>query len=146
MQAIRNVWGSEQPLTLTGSATISRSINKNASMLLTYNYLDDGFNSRVVGRHSLNLNTNIDSGHFHFAGYALRSLDADRLTYFFDAALRFSKRWSVLYSHTFSEFLGEQSLEYYPTLAYDIGGRQIGLTWSNRTKRFGIQLLGAPIN
>lgn len=146
VRVLRTFAGTQQPLVMTASASVTRSINRNANILLTYDYNNDGFNSRLVGMHSLNLNANLDVGKFHFSGYALRSLDADRLTYFFDSSYRFGARWSLMYSHTFSEFLGERSLEYYPTLAYDIGGRQIGLTWSNRTKRFGIQLLGASLN
>jgi len=143
---VRNLTGSEQPLGITGSATISRAINRNANILLTYDYNNDGFNSKILGQHSLNLNANVDVGKLHFSGYALRSLDVNRLTYFFDASYRFSQRWSFLYSHTFSAFLGDSFLEYYPTLAYDIGGRQIGLTWNNRTKRLGFQFLGVPLN
>ncbi len=145
-RVVRNFAGTEQPLGVTGSATISRAINRYANLLLSYDYNNDGFNSRFLGQHSLNLNANIDVGNFHFSGYALRSLDVERLTYFFDTSYRFSQRWSLMYSHTFSDFLGDSTLEYYPTIAYDLGGRQIGLTWSNRTKRFGIQFLGVPLN
>lgn len=146
VRGVRNFSGTEQPYQLAADATISRAISKNFNVLLSYDYINDGFSSKILGQHSLNLNANLDLGNFQFSGYALRSLDADRLTYFFDSSYKFSQRWYLMYSHTFTEFLGDKSLEYYPTLAYNLGGRLIGLTWSNRTKRFGIQLLGAPIN
>lgn len=142
----RNLAGGFQPFTYVGSATLSRQINSKASVFLTYDYLNDGFNSSLIGKHRLTLTGSYQDGRSSVNLYASRSLDLRRINYFADLAYSLGKRWGLAYSHTFSEYLNDRSLEMNPMLTYDLGQRQIGLVWSNRTKRFGIQILGGSLN
>jgi hypothetical protein len=49
-------------------------------------------------------------------------------------------------SYTFDKYLSDTYLDYNATIAYRLGIREIGVTWSHRTKRFGIQVFGASFN
>jgi hypothetical protein len=59
---------------------------------------------------------------------------------------RISGLWRLMGSYTFDKYLTDSYLDYNATIAYRLGIRELGLTWSARTKRFGIQVFGATLN
>ncbi|MBS1721215.1 MAG: Ig-like domain-containing protein [Armatimonadetes bacterium] len=138
----RTLGRTSQPFVVSGSMSLARQINSQASMLLMYDYLDDGFNSRQVGKHRLTITGNINAGRFNMSLYGNRAIDVPRLNIFLDVAYGIGGKWGLAYSHTYTQFNTEITNEFFPMLTYNLGQQTIGLAWSNRTKRFGLQLLG----
>lgn len=133
-------------LTLLGSASITRQIGSGASMIATYDYSQDPFSSNLLGRNRLSLQTFYNNGRTGFTFFGTRSLDIQRSSYYADMSYRVSGLWRLMSSYTFDQYLSDTYLDYNATIAYRLGLREIGLTWSYRTKRFGIQVFGAALN
>jgi hypothetical protein len=133
-------------LTLLGSASISRQLGPGTSMIATYDYSKDPFNSSLLGNHRLSLQAFYNQGRLGFNFFGTRSLDIERLSYYADMNYRISGLWRIMGSYTFDQYFSDTYFDYNATIAYRMGIREFGLTWSHRTKRFGIQVLGATFN
>lgn len=133
-------------LTTLADVSLSRRFGSRASAVLTYNFADDGYTSSFLGRNSLSLQSYFDLGRTRFTGYASRSLDIDRANYMLDGSYRLNSFWRISYTSTFNQYFAESYLDDYWALSYRLGGRDIGIVWSGRTKRLGLQLLGATID
>lgn len=125
--------------------SLSRRLGPGSSALLSYSFADDGFASSIVGKHNLSLQGYIESGRTYLSIFGSRGLDVDRFSFFADASYRVSGLWRMTFSHTFNRYVGDSYLENIIGLNYRLGFREIGLTWSSRTKRLGFQVLGTPI-
>lgn len=132
-------------LTLMGSASLNQAF-PNGGLTFTYDYIDDGFNSEFLGRHQVSGRANYFAGPISFNLLAFKSLDVDRLGAQIDASYRLGPDWRVSYAYTFDKYFGASYFDYNFILGYRIGYREFGLTWSHRTKRFGIQVLGTTFN
>lgn len=131
-------------LTTAASLSLNRNI-KYGGVTFTYDYLNDGFNSNFIGKHQLSSRLLYNPGRFTFQAFAAKALDIDRVNYQLDTGWVLGRDWRLAYSYTFERYLGESFLDYNFVLGYTIGYREFGLTWSLRTKRFGIQVLGTTI-
>ncbi len=143
--AVSKLYGSQTNpgLTLVGNATISRRLSSAASMVLTYDYTHDGFNDALLGAHRIGLNASYFAGPASFSLYGSKSLGVDRMNLYGDMSYRLSGQWRLAYAYTFDKYLAQDYLDYNFVVGYRLGWREVGLTWSNRTKRVGFQLLGA---
>ncbi len=126
--------------------SISRRLGPGSSALLGYSFADDGFTSSIVGKHSLNLQGYMERGRTYLSLFGSSGLDVDRFSFFADASYRVSGLWRLTYSYTFNRYVGDSYLENILGLNYRLGFREIGFTWSTKTKRLGFQVLGAQIN
>ncbi len=142
-QAGRNV---RQGLTMNGNANLSRRFGKFGDAMLSYEFMDNGFNSGLTGRHQLSLFTNLRAGRLTTSLSAMRGLDSDRLNLFADLGFRLSSAWRLSYFYTLDRYFGNTYVDYTAALGYRIGFREIGLTYSNRTKKLGIAILGSAGN
>ncbi len=133
-------------LTLLGSASLTRQIGQAATLSATYDYSQDPFSSSLLGQHRLSLQAFYNSGRMGLNFFGTRSLDIDRMSYYADLNYRISGLWRILGSYTFDKYLTDTYMDYNATIAYRLGIREIGLTWSHRSKRFGIQVFGATFN
>ena len=133
-------------LTLLGSASITRQIGDGASLAAIYDYTQDPFSSELLGNHRLTLQAFYNQGRLGFNFFGSRSLDIERFSYYADVNYRISGLWRIMGSYTFDKYLSDTYLDYNATIAYRLGIREIGVTWSHRTKRFGIQVFGASFN
>ncbi len=133
-------------LTLLGTGSITRQLGPEAALTTTYDYSQDPFNSRLLGQHRLSLQAFYNSGRTGFNFFGTRSLDIDRMSYYADVNYRVSGLWRILGSYTFDKYLTDTYMDYNATIAYRLGIREIGLTWSHKSKRFGIQVFGATFN
>jgi invasin-like protein len=129
-----------------GSATLSEQIGKQLSTVFTYNFTRDGFNDKVVGEHQLSAQTYWSAGRFSLSLFGSKSLDLDRASLFGDLDYKISNLWRLRSSYTYDRYLSQEFLDYSVSISYHMGWREIGLVWSEVTKRFGIQILGATIN
>ena len=128
-----------------GDISLRRTLGREASLVVGYNFNEDGYTSNLIGRHSLSLQAYYGAGRTSFSAFATRSIDINRLNYFIDASYRISGIWRLSSSYTFSQYLTDSYLDYNFMLGYMFGGREFGVAWSNRTKRFSFQVLGSPI-
>jgi len=113
---------------------------------MNYDYYEDPYSSALLGHHRLTMVGNYYGARMGLNLMASRSLDADRLDYQADFNYRLNNLWRVTYRHTFDRFVGNTYFDYNAMLTYRYGMRDIGLTWSHLTHRFGIQILGASFN
>ncbi len=127
---------------LVGSATLSRRLGSNASVVATYDFVQDGFNDRLIGKHRLTLQGSYSAGRTDFSAFMARSLDMRRMNLYGDLSYRMSGLWRFAFGYTYDQYLSDSYLDYSVTLGYRLGWREVGLTWSRRTKRIGLQLLG----
>lgn len=130
-------------LAFQGSATVSRQLFPGGSALMTYDYIENGFSSGLTGRHQLSFAGSVNRGSFDATLSASRALDIDKLSLFADLSYRVSDMWRLSYSYTMDRYIGNTYVDYTAALGYRIGIREVGLTFSGRTKRFGFQILGA---
>lgn len=133
-------------LTILGSTSVTRQIGQAATLSATYDYSQDPFSSSLLGQHRLSLQAFYNSGRMGLNFFGTRSLDIDRVSYYADLNYRISGLWRILGSYTFDKYLTDTYMDYNATIAYRLGIREIGLTWSHRSKRFGIQVFGATFN
>ena len=67
------------------------------------------------------------------------------MTLMADLGFSLSNLWRLSYTYTLDRYVGSTYVDYMVALGYRLGIREIGLTYSNRTKRLGIQILGTGI-
>lgn len=126
---------------LTGNLSLNRRIGRTATALVTYNYLNDGLNDRFMGTHSVGLVGNVVSGNTNLRLGFNKGLGVDRLSLSGEASYRFSNLWRISYSHYYNRYRNDSFSDFYYILGYRIGWREVGLTWSRRTNRPGIELM-----
>lgn len=132
-------------LTLMGSLSINQAF-PNGGLTFGYDFIDDGFNSQFLGRHQLSARANYYAGGLSFNVLGVKSMDVDRMSAQIDASYRLARDWRLSYAYTFDRYFGDSFFDYNFILGYRIGYREFGLTWSHRTKRIGIQVLGTTFN
>ncbi|HVL40043.1 MAG TPA: hypothetical protein VM328_11690 [Fimbriimonadaceae bacterium] len=133
-------------LTLGASASLNRRVGRYANLFLTYDYADDGFNSSFLGRQNVSARAYVGAGNASLEAAMSKSLEIERSNLSLDASYKLGRDWKLYASYLDDHYIGYRYLEYNFTLGYTIGFREFGLTWSSRTKRFGIQVLGASFN
>lgn len=136
----------EPGVTLFGNVSLSRQISRDFSALLSYDFTHDNFNDKYVGQHRITLSPNYFSGRFGARIFASKSLDVDRSNVFGDFEYRLTNFWKLSSAYTFDRYLSTTTLDYNVGLRYRVGWREVGLVWSKRTQRLGLQLLGATVN
>ncbi len=130
-------------LTILGSTALSHRFGNSANTVLSYDFTRDGLNDAVLGEHRLSLSGSLFYGNTNLTLYTTRGLDKDRFALYGDLSYRLGGLWRTGVSYTLDKYQGESYLDYTFVLGYRVGWRDIGLTWSYRTKRIGFQLLGA---
>ena len=134
-----NVFG--QGVGLNGAVSLTRRFSNSISAFVTYNYLQDGISENLMGRHSLSLVGNYGLGNTSLRLSVNKGIGVERMNVAGEASYRMSSLWRLSYSHFATQFAGISLTEYFYILSYRIGWREVGLTWSNRTRRPGIQLM-----
>ncbi len=132
-------------LTTHATLMLTQQLGARSSVTLTYDYAEDGFSNLVIGRHRLSAQGFMHSGNASVSLFASKSLDLDRVSYWGDAGYRFHRDWRLAASYTLDQYLGNRYRDYALMLGYRIGERELGLAWSARTKRIGVQFLGATL-
>lgn len=128
---------------LLGTVNLSRRVGKNANLLMTYNYTQDGFNDRELGRHMFSVQGSYNRGRMEWNVLGSKGLGVDRLSLYTDMSYRLGNLWRLAYSYTSDRVLGTEFVDYNLGLTYRLGWREVGVVWSERTHRLGLQLLGA---
>lgn len=133
-------------LTTFGDVSLSKRFGEGLSVLLNYNYANDGVSSALTGHHSLGMQAVMDVGRTSIAANVNQSLDIDRQSIFLDASYQVSSLWRFSYSLTADRYLGVNFLDDFAMISYRLGVREIGVSYSIRSKRFGFQLFGTSFD
>lgn len=146
--SVARVIGKNTLAGLSSAATVSvgQRLGRNAHVNATYDFTDDGFNSALIGRHRLSAQGYMQAGRTSASFFASRSLDVNRLSYFGDVSYRLHPQWRLAFAYTLDQYLDLSYRDYYYLVGYRIGQREFGLTWSSRTRRLGVQFLGAYLD
>ncbi|MBS1709299.1 MAG: hypothetical protein JSS65_11355 [Armatimonadetes bacterium] len=110
---------------------------------MVYDFVEDGFTAPLLGRHRLSAETYFNSGRVRFSTSATKTLDLDRLSIYSSASYSFSRLWNLHYSYIWDKFEGDSFLNQTVILGYKLGLREVGLSYSQQTKRLGIEILGS---
>lgn len=127
------------------TTTFSAPLGSSSTLALTYDFSDDRFSSRTIGKHRLNAEVNLDLGRAYLYTFLSKSLDVDRINVQSDLSYRFSQRWRLGATGTLESFRGSSFSDVGVVVAYNLGLREIGLSWSQRRNRIGLEILGTPI-
>jgi hypothetical protein len=128
---------------LGATAALSTVLGRGGSGVFTYEFQDDGFSSALVGKHRVSAQTYFALGRTSISFYGGRSLDSDRLNLLGTASWRMSDLWRFSYAYSLDRFAGTDFTDAALVLGYRVGGREVGLSYSSRTRRIGIEFLGA---
>jgi len=134
------------PLTQVGSLNLSSNWIPGLFLQTTYEYEQDGFSETILGRHRMTLDGIYSAGRLNFRTYISKSLDVDRLSANLGMDYKLSDLWRVSTGYLLDRFIGDTFVEQSVVLGYRLGFREIGLSYSTRTKRLGLELLGTRFN
>lgn len=133
-------------LTQLGTLSIGMQPAPALSTNITYNFTEDGFTAPVLGRHALTMDMFYNPGRLSISGSISKALDVDRMNASSRLRLSMAKLWNVYYSYSYDQFGPDSFLDQSIILSYKLGFREIGLSYSQRTKRLGIEILGTSFN
>lgn len=134
--------GARQGIAHYGTLGISSNLGSNLGLFTTYTYTDDGFNSIALGRHQIGTEAYWSSNNLSLRGFMNKSLDINRLGAGANARWTVSDLWRVYYNYTLDRYFDGSFMDQNVILGYRLGVREIGLSYSQRTKRLGIEVLG----
>ena len=134
-----------QGVGLNGALSLTRRFSNSANGILTYNYIRDGISERITGQHSLSMIGNYSLGNTLLSFSANKGLGVERMNFSGEASYRLSGLWRLSYTHFLNESAFGSLTEYFAIVSYRIGWREVGVTWSSRTHRPGIQLLNVNL-
>lgn len=135
-----------QGLVQVGTLNLALNPTNGAFINLTYEYLDDGFSSDLIGHHKLSLDGFYNVGNLGFNAFLSQSLDADTMSMSARLRYKLGSLWRVSYGYFFDQFGSDSFLDQSYILSYRLGYREVGLSYSRRTKRLGIEILGTSID
>lgn len=142
--ALSQRWGTVRGLGVDANVGLTQTMPW-GPVNLNYDYLSDsGLASALAGgRQRLSLESAYTVGRTDLHLLASRSLDADVTSFYGDASYQFSGLYRFSLGYTLDTYFGDRSLDYTLMFSYRLGLRELGLLWSNRTKRLGLEVLGA---
>ncbi len=111
-----------------------------------YEYTVDGFTDDILGAHRLGSQLYWRNGPLSASAYFSQGLDIDRFNVSGSLDYRLSGLWRLSYGFYRDRYQGEVFGEQTIVLGYLVGFREVGLSYSTRTKRIGIELLGTRFN
>lgn len=132
-------------VSLNGSMNYTRKLSNSASAIVTYNFVRDGISELVTGRHSLSLMGNYSLGNTLLRLSTTKGIGVDRLSVSGEASYRLSSLWRISYTNFTNDSAFGSLTEWFGVLSYRIGWREVGITWSSRTHRPGIQLMNVNL-
>jgi len=139
---VTRLWGDARSsgFKILSTITAASSLGRNGSIRLSYDYAQDEFTSELLGRHRLTADVALDMGPLSATIMGSKALDIDSFQLFADVSWQFSKLWRVGSALSWDRYLKEMVTDHLLWLGYSLGGREIALTYSPSTQKFGFQL------
>lgn len=131
-----------QGLAHNASLNLTTTIGSGLLVSTTYDFVDDGFSSAILGRHRLSSEAYYQQGPMSFRAFVAKTLDLNRLNANLSLRYAISGLWRIGYSYYYDRFDTESFLDQSVVLGYKLGFREIGLSYSTRTRRLGFEILG----
>ena len=129
---------------LTGTLGVTQALGTEGALSLNYDYAQDALGANLLGRHRLSGSLSWSAGErYYLTGYFSRALDTNSVSYVGDFSWRVSPLWRVGLGYTWQRYQQYDFRDHTFTIAYRIGFREVALTWSSFTKRWGFDLLTA---
>lgn len=129
-----------------GTLSLSTSFKSGLFLQSNYDYVVDGITDTALGRHRVSTNAYFSRGLFSLRGFASKSLDVQRLSANLSLDYRSSALWRFSYELYSDQYLGDSFLDQTVVVAYKIGFREVGLSYSHRRQRLGLEILGTTFN
>lgn len=129
-------------LSHNASISLSNSMANGLYLSTTFDYVDDAFSSDVLGRQRLTSEAFYASGPWNLYGFVSQSLDVDRLAVNLNAEYRFSPIWRLQTRYFMDRYQADVFTESSVVLAYRLGFREVGLSYTPKNNRIGFELLG----
>lgn len=136
---------SSQGTGLQSTTSLSQALGSSGNIYLTYDYLDDKVNSFALGRHQLSSTVSYYRGRFNANLYGGKTLDANRYNLSATMDYNVSSLWRLTGIHSLDRFQSNYFSESSFIVGYRIGDKEVGVSWSSRTKRIGLELLGIAL-
>jgi hypothetical protein len=114
-------------------------------MRLGYEFRDDRFYSSILGKHSLSAGTRYDAGKWNLGLAVTKGLDINRFFMNSDLSYRMSPLFRLAANTSIENFRTSKFTESTFIFGYTLGIREVGLSYSTRTKRIGIEILGTSL-
>jgi len=128
------------------TTTLSTQLMRATSLVGTYEYRDGGSGGDYLGRHSVSASIYHGLGNTSLSLRGTRSLDVDRLNAYAEGSYRFTRDWRVMMQYSMDRYLSSSYDEWTALVGYRLGFRELGVSYSARTRRFGFELLGFGVN
>jgi len=134
------------PLTHHATLALTTSFGNGLFIQTNYDYVVDGITDLALGRHRLSTDAYFFSGPWSLRGFVTKSIDVQRLNASASLNFKASSLWRVNYGYYLDQYLGDSFLDQTLIVAYRIGFREVGLSYSARRNRLGIEILGTTFN
>lgn len=141
-------WGrrvSTDPV-LTYDLNSSARLSSTTSATMGYTYSSDPFERQFIGQHRLNSSLSMRSGRVSTSAFGTTSLDVSRYNLQADATYRISQLWRIGFYTTLDGFRNSEFQETSYSLSYRLGARDIGISYDQRRRRLGFELLRASFD
>lgn len=127
---------------ITGTLGMTQALDRFGSLNLTYDYSQDPLGASLLGRHRLTGSLMGGDGKRIYATvYLTRALDKDVNSLIGDLSYRLGPSWRLGYGLTLNTFQGFVYRDYTYTIGYQLGYRELALTWSQATRRWSFDIL-----
>jgi len=133
-----------KPFGVVATTAVSTNLNNRSNLRLAYDYTKDSFTSSFFGSHRVTGELFWSDSNFLASVFGGRSLDMDSMNVFADVSYLLGPQWRVGGVFSLDRFRGETVEDQTLLLGYRMGLREIAITYSMRTGRFGLELLNAP--
>jgi hypothetical protein len=145
---LTQLWGRKagQGLNILGKLAIATPLGSQSTMQLSYDYAQDALNTPLSGRHRLTGEFFLDTQKYGLNLFASKGLDINSYSLFADASYYLSTQWRLGASLSTDRYLKSIINEHTLILGYRIGQREIGITYSISSNRFGFELMNVPIH
>jgi hypothetical protein len=130
------------PYTSQASITLSTSPAPGFGLSTTYDFLDDGFNSDLIGRHRLSSQGYYRTGPVNLRASLGQTLDKARANASLGADWQIDNLWRIRWDYFWDDFDDAAYVDQTFVLGYRLGFREVGLSYSGRRKRLGLEILG----
>lgn len=133
---------------LSQFASLNVGINPfpGAFISTSYQFTDDAFTSQFLGKHQLIADASYRNGLFSVSTFLTKSLDVDRLNASARMRYRLGDLWRLSYGYYLDQFGADSFTDQSMILSYRLGYRELGISYSQRKKRFGLEILGTSID
>lgn len=134
------------PFTHQATMALTTSFSNGLFLQTNYDFVQDGITDFALGQHRLSADAYFRQGNWGLRGFVSKSIDVQRLNANLGLDFKASPLWRFNYGYYIDQYLGDSFLDQTFVVAYRIGFREVGLSYSHRRQRLGIEILGTTFN